>query len=418
VSSKDWLKRCAITLGAAALLASPAAFAKDQKLPPGTIHETGPKTQIPAGEDLGLHQPIGNMMLKNADQINLLNALSTMDMIYWPGHLRKNRAAINDEFIQVMANRSEDAMRKALSSYKANDDRAKNGYVEISFRYALLADLCAQELHKEQIYRLALAEKYARIKDGVPMAMAIVTNILVTDPNHVKARLLSGRIREMNGDFAGAVVDYKRVLSKETDHADAWLALARADLLVSDIKHAKENLRRASECHEPKEAIDAAKKMLARIENPVQLPPPSSSEISPTPDSPSQSADQLVTAGDQALHQGHLEQARKYFQQALALQETSAGAHMGLGDISFRSSDFMKAVDEYSLAAKFAPTDAVPMYYMGLACEAVYDKQHAPVYLDRAIECMTSAVRIKTDYGPARQALDRLLNKKTSESVQ
>ena len=409
---------------------------------PRPIPQPRPTTSTPVDNDLTVERPVGNLMLKNADQINLLNTLAMVEMSAWPSLLRRNHSFLNDEFVQVMGNRSQDAMRKAVSSYQAMQvaqarqnklqaagnrdgavaagdefkkvEKARNGYVEISFRYALLADLTAREIHRPDVYRLQLAEAYARIKDGAPMAMAVVGNILITDPNNVSARLLSGRLREATGDMYGAMVDYQFVVKREPNNALAWTAIGKAHLLVSDFAKAKDALRKAVACTSGG-STDEATKLLYNLEHPQQLPPPSDPSLLPGGlPTAAETLDSIDQAAETALRENRVDEARKGFLRAISMDSTNAPAHMGLGDIYFRTSDFLKAIEEYNLAAKYSPSSPIPMRYMGLACEKMYDTTKAPVYLDRAIECVASAIRIKSDYAEARADQERLLAKKSS----
>lgn len=403
-----------------------------------------PSSSTPVYNDLSVERSSGPLMLKNADQINLLNTMSTIDMSLWPSLLKRNRGVLSEEFVSVMGNRSQDAMRKALSSYetmqkaqqrydratasgdrdatlqsseeRARAEKARNGYVEIGFRYALLADLAAAEIHRPAVYRLQLAEAYARTKDGAPMALAMLGNILVTDPNNMQARLLSGRIRELGGDLYGAMVDYQFVVKRDSNNAIAWTAIAKAHLLVSDYAKAKDALRKAIACTSGG-STEEASKLLYNIEHPQQLPPPSDPSILPNSlPTTSETAESIAQAAETALRENRVEDARRGFERAVGMESTNARAHMGLGDIYFRTSEFMKAIDEYNLASKYSPSSPLPLRYMGLACEKVYDTTKSPIYLDRAIECVAGAIRIKSDYPEARADQERLLAKKSNEN--
>lgn len=446
LSQKSWPKHAFLALALGTSLTC-GAFAEPAPAPPTVvpkpIPQPMPSTSTPVDNDLTVDRPVGNLMLKNADQINLLNSLATLDMSVWPSLLKRNHAILNSEFVQVMANRSQDAMRKAVTSYDAlvkaqarferatasgdrdqataaaderqRAEKARNGYVEISFRYALLADLCARELHQPDVHRLQLAQAYAHMKDGAPMALAVVGNILITDPNNVQARLLSGRIREANGDMYGAMVDFQFVVKKDANNATAWTAIGKAQLLVNDFVKAKDALRKAVACTAGG-STDEAQKLLYSLEHPQQLPPPSDPSMLPGGlPSTAETAESIAQAAEKALRENQVEEARKGFNRAISLEATNARAHMGLGDIYFRTSDFMKAIDEYNLAAKYSPSSPIPLRYMGLACEKVYDTTKSPIYLDRAIECVASAIRLKGDYAEARADQERLLGKKGNE---
>ena len=416
----------------------PAPYIKPRPVPAAVPY---PKT--PVENDLFVGQPIGPLMLKNAEQILLLNSLATADMSLWTVVLKRNHAILDDEFISVMGNRSEDAMRKAVTSFtsvrqlngqidKANAahdsqtaarlteqrnraERASSGYVEISFRYALLGDLAAAEIHRPDTCRIKLAERYMASPNGAHMALAIVGNILVTDKDNYEALALSARIRSKIGDYYGAMTQYEKVLRRNPNNAEAWTAIGKAHLLVSDFRKAKDALRNAVACTSGG-STEEAKQLLDKLDHPQQLPPPSDPSITPLGvDTTADAAEAVLLTAEEAMQASRLEEARKAFERVVMLRPTDARPHIRLGDLYFRQSDFLKAIDEYNTATKLSPANPLPLRYLGLACEKVYDSTKSPQYLERALECIASAIRIKADYAEARTDQERLLAKKSAE---
>lgn len=414
----DWLKRGALTLGAVAALnfsGSAVVFAKQDA--PRPIHDGGPATSTPVDNSFSLDNLTGDLMLKNADQINLLNAFATMDMAFWPSTLKKNHNLINDEFIRVLANRGANGFKRALDAKVAHNEKDANGYAEISFRYMFLADLCAGEIHKDRIYQYKLAQKYIQYR-SYTMAFAILSNILMMEPDNLPARILSAELREGSGDFYGAMVDFQRVVKKDPNNGLAWTAIGKAYLISSDFAKAKDALHHAVACNgDNKEAVQ----LLYQVEHPQQLPPPGPNQMEPAPPPVTEQsvAEQIARQGDTYLQQNRVKEATDEYGRALKMNETNVRAHMGLGSIAFRNSDFQRAIVEYEKAAKFGhgQESAEGLRFLGLACEQVYDRSKDTVYLDRAIECLARAINIKSDYAQARADQERVLAKKADLPV-
>lgn len=395
-----------------------AAFAKQESTTPKPVHEPPPPNSTQVDNSLDLGKLKGGLMLKDADQINLLNALATMDISFWPGTLKKNHGLLNEDFIRVLSNRGFDAFNRAIQSKKSGRDKEADGYVEISFRYMLLADLCASEVNGDGGFRLDLAKRFADTKNYA-MAMAILGNILVTEPEHVGARFLCGNIREKTGDFYGAMVDYQHVVEKEPNNDVAWTGIGKAYLITSDFPKARDAFKHAIACNSRN---SEASTLLDRLDHPMQIPPPGQMQpVQPAVTGGNGAAEAIAVEAESILRQNKVKEAEAEFKRALQLEMTNARAHMGLADIAFRQSRFLDAINEYSLASQYAPTNPEPLRYLALSCEKVYDETKSPAYLDRAIECVARAITIasatRSDYAAARADQERLLAKKAEVPV-
>lgn len=366
--------------------------------------------QTPPSEPLDTGRPTrAAMQLKNNQQINLLNVLAVTDMSDWPHTLKKNRSILNEDFVKVMGLRGQDAFSIAISN-RANEREARR-YFEIAFRYMILADLCAEQIHIKSDYRMALGRQCLR--GGAPdLALAICQNVLVLEKDNLAARLLSGEIHMATGAFYEALEDYRIVVKKDPKNDNAWTKMAYIYFFLHDLPKTGDALRKALAVNSSNRD---AKALQYKLDHPEQLPapdqlPPLGPENAGTPQ---QIADALAAKGLELMKAGNLVEAEKELRNALRANPNCASAHMGLGDLHFRTSKFQLAVDEYVLAGKFAPTNAEPMRYLALSCEKIYDQSGDINWLDRAIGYIKDSISRKSDYAAAKADQERLLEKKT-----
>lgn len=102
--------------------------------------------------------------------------------------------------------------------------------------------------------------------------------------------------------------------------------------------------------------------------------------------------------------QGHPDQAALEYQTALHLVPGFAEAHNNLGSVHAEQGNLDKAVREFRIALQLKPGLVVAHYNLGNA----YLRQDR---MAEAAEAFQSALQIKPDFGPARQALERLNSK-------
>jgi tetratricopeptide (TPR) repeat protein len=400
----------------AGLLASGVspALAESTKTTTTPVHSKAPSS--PDGDPLELTNINHDaMMLKNVDQINLLNVISNSDISQWPPLLKKNHACVNDGFVRVMALRASDAMQRALATTK--DEQTQRKWMEIAFRYTLLADLSLEEMGQPSKYQLELARKFYEA-GAYATALNVVGNVTVreqiTHRKNLEAHLLAGDIRVKMNDLYGALKDYQEVVKLDSKNDRAWYLIGRAYLVMGDMVKSHDAVKNAVAINPNNKE---AKALLQHLENPTQVPPPSdisNDTLNPHTSDADQAAS-LVARAEASMRMGHLQEAQDLFNQALKIKDNCWSAHMGLGDLSFRKSDFYKAVEEYDIASKMAPDQAEPLRYKALACEKVYDETGNMPYLDQGINALRSAITIKPNYPEARADQERLLQKKTDK---
>ena len=388
--------------------ASPSGASAPRK--PSKIPHNDGLPQTPPSEPLDTGRPThASRQVKDNQQINLLNVLKVTDMSDWPRTLKKNRGVLNEDFIKVMGLRGQDAFSIAIN--KRTSEREARRYFEIALRYMLLADLCAEQLHVKSEYRMILARQCAR--GGAPdLALAICHNVLVLEKENLPAHQLSGDIRMATGAFFEALEDYRIVVKKEPNNDKAWTRIAYIYWFLHDLPRTSDSLRRAL-------AINGnnrdAKKLQYQMDHPEQVPAPN--ELPPlgpeNAGTPQQIAEGLAAKGVDLMRVGNLVEAEKELRNAMRTSPSCAAAHMGLGDLYFRTSKFQSAVDEYVLAAKFAPTNPEPVRYLALSCEKIYDQSGDINWLDRAIGYIKDSISRKSDYAAAKTDQERLLEKKT-----
>lgn len=352
------------------------------------------------------------LMLKNADQINLLNALAASEISLWPSVLKKNRSVVNKEFIEVVGLRSLDALNQAFQQTKIKGTREKvMGLVDVSFRYALLADMASKEIGLPGTHRMALAKKYYELR-LYDMALSICRNVLVNEPKHLEAHQMAADICLTTGDLFGALTDYEVVVKLDPRNDMAYANIGFINMAMSNFPKAREALKKSLDINP---SNPRAQQLLNRLDNPQQILPPSAQEVDPSmPPSVASTATGLVEQGRQAMLAGKLKDAETLFNQAVQIDPKSADAQMALGDLYFRQSEFYKAVDAYKEASTFAPDNPEPLYYMGMSCELIHDRTGNAQYLDSAIDCFRRAVQIRSDYTQAKDALQRVLEKKVN----
>lgn len=366
--------------------------------------------QTPTSEPLDTGRPpSASMQLKDKMQINLLNTLAVTDMSDWPKTLKKNRPLVNEEFIRVVALRGQDAFALALSNRR--NEREARRYFEIAFRYMLLADLCGEEIHLKTNHRVELARKCAQ-GGARDLALAICKNVLVLEKDNIVAHNLAGDLHMDAGAFFEALEDYKAVVKKEPNNEKAWTKIAYIYWFLHDLPRTGDALKKTLAINPNNRD---AKSLQYKLDHPDQ--PPSPDQLPPlgpeNAGTPQQIADGLAAKGIQFLSAGNLIDAEKEFRSALQTNPNCASAHMGMGDLHFRSSRFQSAVDEYLLAAKFAPSNAEPLRYLALSCEKIYDQSGDVLWLDRAIGYVKDAIVRQSNYPAARADQERLLEKKT-----
>lgn len=387
--------------------ASPRPAAKPARSPaPKPVPAPPPPDSVPGVIPNPLDMSPGGrsgLMLKNPDQINLLNMLAQAEIAQWAAVLKQNRSSITEEFLDVLGRRSNDALEQAVAH--STDQSLVIRMVDLSFRYALLADLSAHQIGRPVVYRIGLAHKF--YDAGIyPMAIAICRNIAVSDKNILDARLVAGRAEMKVGDYQGALVDFEKAVQIDGRNAESWSNLGQLYLMMGNLPKAKEALQRGASL-----GSQSAQQMLSQFEHPSQIPPPSDMNTHVAPTQPDAAAS-ASARGQELMRAGALVDAEKQFRQALQADVNCAAAHLGLGDLSFRKGDYYKAIDEYALAARYAPHDAEPLRSMGLTCEIVFDRSGSVVHLERSIECLRRAMQIKPNDSQIHADLDRILGKK------
>lgn len=362
-------------------------------------------TPPPQGEVNPLNQGMpsqGAMMLKSPEQINFLTVMSGTNSSQWPGLVKKERHILNSEFVDVMTARSNESFRLALV-HKSDEDKAGT-FVDQAFRYSLLSDLVARQIGKPATCRMQLAQRFYDMR-LYSMALSICRNILVMERDDLEANTMAGDIELKVGDYFMALRNYQMVTRLNPKNDVAWTAIGEVYMLMGNTPKAREALRRGIELGNKK-----APQLLAKMDNPRQIAPPSDKPAAGVP----ASGVDLVKDGREAMKLGRIDEARGIFEAAIKQDPNNAAAHFALGDWYFRESQFYQAIDEYNKASKLSPKDPEPLYYMGLVCEIVYDKMGSDIHLDRAIECMHGALQLNKGYTRAREAQERLLNKKMS----
>jgi tetratricopeptide (TPR) repeat protein len=345
-----------------------------------------------------------SLLLTDARQIDLLNSLARAEVMHWKSIIHQERGHINKAFVDCLGARSRDAFNRAASG-KYRESQIAN-LVDMSFRYALAADMAAKEVGIAQGYRLELARRYATSQPPVPaMVDAITTNLLIDNPHDNEATLLRARACMMGGDYASALRLYTDLTKRDPSNGEAWGVVGYLRALLHETPKALSALRRSVALgYKPAEA------WLRDVEHPAQAVVPTDLMLTAT--DPQLATDSLLTRGGELLKSGDLAGAESAYQAVLRDNPSSGPATAGLGDVYLRRGELYKAVDTYSRALTMAPSDADGFRKMGLACELVYDKTQSETYLDRAIECFQRAIAIRSSFAVAREDLERVTSKK------
>ncbi|PKR79082.1 hypothetical protein CEY16_04840 [Halalkalibacillus sediminis] len=93
------------------------------------------------------------------------------------------------------------------------------------------------------------------------------------------------------------------------------------------------------------------------------------------------------------------EKAKRFYERALALDETAAIAHYGLGNLYFEEEDFEKATAAYQEAMKAGLDEADVYYMLGRSLMSQEQPKLSLPYLQRASEMVPEDIDIQFQYG-------------------
>jgi len=300
------------------------------------------------------------------DEAKFVSYVLNQPEVHWEKIIKQNHRILNQELLDKLG-------KNIQSNLEQNRDTG-------AWMLALLADMVARNLNKEQIYRLGVAMYYIENKKQYGSALDICQNVLLNNPKNKRVLIVKAQIYEATKNYEAAFYCYQDALKNDPKNDEIYLMVGDLFVKVGEKDKARQAYQKALE-------LDPKGKALLYIDKLEKFNVPQrdkTTDVNP-----------LLENGKQLLQDGQLDEAEKAFQECLKVDPHSSQALAGLASTYIRTYQYDKAIP---LLKKGIEEDQLkdPALYrlLGNALEANADKTGVKYFLEQAIEVYEQALKL------------------------
>lgn len=311
-------------------------------------------------------------------QTNLADSLININEDQINSALDKQINLIDKNFLSMLE-------QKALTSL------SKENY-DYAYRYALIADIAALKIKKEDNYRIGLAVFYARF--GNPDNALKICNIIALEkPDHPMLNTAYGIAYENKGDFRNSALYFEKTLQKEPRNVQLLEHLLLAYKALNQKELSTVIAKKILELDPKNEAAD------------IVLKEDKNSGKNNMPDE----FEYLVhlRQADQYMASGQLDNALTEYQAVVTLEPRYTDAYLKLGLLYLNKKMYDEARINFEKALALEPSNSRTCFLLGVTYEDIYDTKCSVADLDKAIEYYKKSLEIDSTFTSAQQNLNR-----------
>lgn len=332
------------------------------------------------------------VLAQEARQDALIRKLASAPRAQWDSILDENRPALGDEIVSTIG-------RKAADALKAGD-------LPLCRTYAALVDEIRYVLDDRKVYlgsfQFDLGRYLVNKSKDFEGALSIAADMLAAHPRCANAFLLEGRVHTVQRQFDKAIAELTQAVKLQPDAEVAHLMLAEAHLLSGDNTAALAQFQDVLRIN-PKNgyAIDAVASLTGKAQ---------------AGGTKSKQAAKHFDAAEGHFSAGRYKEAVVEYDLALKADPGYSSAAVYKGDALLQMGDEAGAIASYRKATEIDPKNRQAWRFLGDVLEKQYDRTGKEAFLNEAITCYETAVKVDPSYATAKDDLARAKAKKAQRA--
>lgn len=183
-------------------------------------------------------------------------------------------------------------------------------------------------------------------------ALRLVDEILEVNPGDLGAHRLKGDILANQGDFGGAIAEYRAVVHEEPENKVALLNLAKAHRANNELALAEDSYKKALEMDRTSKVARLALADIYRLKGELDSVKEQLGKILETAPDDRQA---LALLGDVALAEKDVKAAREYFRKVLVLEPKAPLAYYKNGRVELMDNKIKEATSLFEKALEINP---------------------------------------------------------------